>query len=91
MKNKGNKEDPIPTKRYKCNVESPFNIIIEEEPEETTSYAENTNHGESSKNNPLSLYDDSDSSDSSNFGETLKKYLGLTGTSSFIKVVKENT
>ncbi|KAL0270520.1 UNVERIFIED_CONTAM: hypothetical protein PYX00_007906 [Menopon gallinae] len=99
MKTKTNKALEIPRKQFKCVFQSPGNILIkeceeeeEEEEDEPTESRENESDENEDEDGVKSDEDGdkTDSSDSSSFGENLKKYLGLTGTSNFIKVVRSN-
>lgn len=93
MKTKNNKALEIPRKQFKCIFQSPGNILIKEcEEDEMPKSKENESDDDVDDNGVKSDEDGdkTDSSDSSSFGENLKKYLGLTGTSNFIKVVRSN-
>lgn len=94
MKTKTAPVAPVDWKQYKCTFSSPMNLVIEQTDEQVedrneeveTSNIENQDSENSAYQNQT--VDDERSNDSTSFGESLKKYLGLTGTSNFITVVK---
>lgn len=93
MKTKTTPLEPVDGNQYKCTFNSPSNLVIEQSEEQVEDCTEEISNreNEDSDNPPCQNQDaDEHSNDSTSFGESLKKYLGLTGTSNFITVVKTN-
>ncbi|KAK6643797.1 hypothetical protein RUM43_000060 [Polyplax serrata] len=74
----------MPRKKYLCTFESPISMVVKEDNESERRMARALVNGKLKIDTTV----EEESNDSSHFEESLRKYLGVTDTAHFIKVIK---